>query len=110
MPRQCTICCHPNRRAIEAALQGKTSLRTVAVGWSVSKTALLRHRKTHLATVPGMPQNAQELQPTTGGPQPRTAPLAPAGGRAAGPTVDVTHVQRQALETYYTAVRYASRA
>src|SRR5262245_10337840 len=53
MPRPCTICTHSDRRAIDAALHGGLSLRTIAVRWSVSKTSLLRHRGTHLRTAPG---------------------------------------------------------
>jgi hypothetical protein len=52
MPRVCTLCIHPDRQAIETALHGGTSLRTIAAAWSVSKTALLRHRDAHGGTAP----------------------------------------------------------
>ena len=48
MPQTCTICKNPNREAIEAELLGTESLRTIAVRWSVSKSALLRHKAGHL--------------------------------------------------------------
>jgi hypothetical protein len=52
MSRTCTICSHESREAINAALLGSESLRGIAGRWSVSKTALLRHKADHLpATV-----------------------------------------------------------
>ncbi|MGE5618095.1 MAG: hypothetical protein ACM3US_02425 [Sphingomonadaceae bacterium] len=48
MPRTCTVCQHPQRGDIEAALLAQGSLRTIADRWSVSKTALIRHRDDHL--------------------------------------------------------------
>jgi hypothetical protein len=48
MPRKCTICSHPSQEEINAALLGPESLRTTASRWSVSKTALLRHKADHL--------------------------------------------------------------
>jgi len=43
MPRTCSLCTHPDRFEVEAALRAGTPLRTIAARWSVSKTALLRH-------------------------------------------------------------------
>lgn len=48
MPRTCTLCNHPNHAEIDRALLAGTPLRTIADRWSVSKTALLRH-KPHIA-------------------------------------------------------------
>ena len=48
MPNTCTVCKHPSRDAINAALLGPDSLRKIAARWSVSKTALLRHKAAHL--------------------------------------------------------------
>jgi hypothetical protein len=49
MPRTCTVCCHPERGAIDAALvSGGEPFRTIADQWSVSKTALIRHKADHL--------------------------------------------------------------
>jgi hypothetical protein len=48
MSRTCTVCKHPSRDAINAAILGTDSLRTIAARWSVSKTALLRHKADHL--------------------------------------------------------------
>src|SRR6266511_3423048 len=49
MPRRCSICAHPERDAIDAALiAGIGSIRSIAPLYSVSLTALLRHRDAHL--------------------------------------------------------------
>jgi hypothetical protein len=48
MSRTCTACKHPNREEIDAALLGTDSLRKIAARWSVSKTALMRHKAAHL--------------------------------------------------------------
>src|ERR1700683_2490164 len=48
MPRKCTICNRQDRDAIDSALLGAESFRTIASRWSVSKTALLRHKADHL--------------------------------------------------------------
>jgi len=50
MARTCTICTHQERVAINEALLGIDSLRTIADRWSVSKTALIRHKTDHLPT------------------------------------------------------------
>lgn len=44
MPQTCTVCRHTERAAIDAALLAGTPLRTIADQWTVSKTALIRHR------------------------------------------------------------------
>ena len=43
MPRACTVCAHPKRTAIEAALAAGESQREVAARFGLSKTALVRH-------------------------------------------------------------------
>jgi hypothetical protein len=48
MSRTCTICNHPEREEINVALLGPDSFRKIAARWSVSKTALLRHKADHL--------------------------------------------------------------
>jgi len=54
MPQHCTICHHPDHRAIDDTLAGGTSLRTIAARWAVSKTSLLRHRDTHRPPAPSL--------------------------------------------------------
>jgi hypothetical protein len=48
MSRTCTVCKHPNLDELNAALLGTDSLRKIAVRWSLSKTALMRHKAAHL--------------------------------------------------------------
>ncbi len=61
MPRQCTICTHPERDAIDAALIAQQSLRDIARQYRVSKDALARHRE-HLA---GALVQAKEVEDVT---------------------------------------------
>ena len=48
MPRVCTICGHKSRTVIDKALVARQPFRTIAVQYSVSKTALIRHHDDHL--------------------------------------------------------------
>jgi hypothetical protein len=45
--RPCTICGHPNRAAIEAAVTSGTSLRAIARANGISARSLVRHRDNH---------------------------------------------------------------
>jgi hypothetical protein len=45
VPRVCTICRHERREEIDRALLSRAPLRTIADRWSVSKTAVIRHRE-----------------------------------------------------------------
>ena len=60
MPRRCTICDHADRDAIDSALMENESLRTIADHWSVSKTALLRHKADHLPAHLAKAKRAEE--------------------------------------------------
>lgn len=44
MPPTCTICRHPNRAEIEAALASRTPLRNIAVRYGTSLGSISRHR------------------------------------------------------------------
>jgi len=48
MPRKCTVCDHPHRAEIDAAIVEGTSLRVVAGHASLSFAAMQRHAKAHL--------------------------------------------------------------
>lgn len=48
MPRKCSVCVHPERAEIEAAIVGQIAYRDIARQWGVSKDAVGRHRKAHL--------------------------------------------------------------
>lgn len=47
MPLPCSICSHPDLRAIDQALIGKTPLRKIAVTFNVGRTALSNHMHVH---------------------------------------------------------------
>jgi hypothetical protein len=46
--RPCTICRHPKRARIEAAVTAGTSLRMIRKSYGVSPPALMRHRDNHM--------------------------------------------------------------
>lgn len=48
MPRTCTVCVHPQRPAIDAALVRGEPLRNIAERFGTSATALHRHKAEHL--------------------------------------------------------------
>jgi hypothetical protein len=48
MPRTCTVCQHQDRSAIDSALIGNGPMRIIADRYGLSKTAVLRHKATHL--------------------------------------------------------------
>jgi hypothetical protein len=48
MPRSCPVCDHENLEEINAALASNERIRAIADRWSVSKTAVMRHRNEHL--------------------------------------------------------------
>ena len=48
MPRTCTICCHPERAAIDKSLVGGTPCREIAALYRVSPDAVERHAANHL--------------------------------------------------------------
>ncbi len=51
MPRSCTVCAHPERRAIYKALVAGGSLRDIAGQFGLSKSAVERHQAEHLPRV-----------------------------------------------------------
>jgi transposase-like protein len=61
MARLCTICSHPERSAIEAAILGGESMRRVAPVYGISDTALRRHRKDHLPIMLVQAHQAAEI-------------------------------------------------
>lgn len=60
MPRTCSICGHSERAAIDAAMAGAVSYRTIAQQYSVSPYALVRHKK-HIAGAIAQAQGDHEL-------------------------------------------------
>jgi hypothetical protein len=60
MPRTCTICTHPERDVIDAALVAGEAFRRVAARYKVTEQAIRRHRKAHLPEVLIKAQEAAE--------------------------------------------------
>ena len=61
MPRSCTICEHPEREAIDRALVGDASNRSVASLYDVSEAAVRRHKANHLPAKLLMAEQAAEV-------------------------------------------------
>jgi hypothetical protein len=61
MPRTCTVCAHANRPTIDRTLvAGQEALRTIADRFSVSKTALGRHKENHLPATLAVAREAEQ--------------------------------------------------
>lgn len=61
MPRTCTLCEHPEREAIDRALVGDASNRSVASLYDVSEAAVRRHKANHLPAKLVMATKAEEV-------------------------------------------------
>ena len=61
IPRSCTVCEHAEREAIDRALVGDASNRSVASPYDVSEAAVRRHKANHLPAKLVMAQAAEEL-------------------------------------------------
>jgi len=61
MPRSCTVCAHSEREAIDRALVGDASNRSVASLYDVSEAAVRRHKSNHLPAKLVMAANAEEV-------------------------------------------------
>jgi hypothetical protein len=61
MPRKCAICTHADKEAIDRALVGDASNRSVASLYDVSEAAVRRHKANHLPAKLAMAQQAEEV-------------------------------------------------
>jgi hypothetical protein len=61
MPRVCTVCEHRDREAIDRALVGSASNRSVASLYDVSEAAVRRHKANHLPAKLVMAERAAEM-------------------------------------------------
>ena len=61
MPRSCTVCEHPEKDAIDQALVGSASNRSVASIYDVSEAAVRRHKANHLPAKLAMAEQAAEV-------------------------------------------------
>ncbi len=60
MPRTCTICTHPERANIEAALTAGTSYRNIAKQFDVGFSSINRHAAEHIQETIKQTQTAKE--------------------------------------------------
>ena len=60
MPRTCTVCAHPERAAIEAALVAGTPYRHIASQHCVSYKAVERHKDAHIPAAIAQAQEARQ--------------------------------------------------
>lgn len=61
MPRRCSICTHPEKEAINKALiDGHEAFRPIAARFGLSKSALIRHKRSHLPATLALAQDAHE--------------------------------------------------
>lgn len=61
MPRQCTVCQHNEREAINRELAGNTAIPALAAKYRVSEDALLRHKANHLPRALAKAHEAEEV-------------------------------------------------
>ncbi len=61
MPRQCTVCHHNERDAINRELAGNTAIPALAAKYRVSEDALLRHKANHLPAALAKAHEAGEI-------------------------------------------------
>jgi hypothetical protein len=61
VPRECTVCAHPDREAIDRALVGDSSNLSVSSLFGVSESAVRRHKAKHLPAKLVMAQAAEEV-------------------------------------------------
>lgn len=61
MPRRCTVCDHPQREEIDMQLVCGESYRTIADRFRLSKTALIRHKESHIPDALVEAQDAGEV-------------------------------------------------
>jgi hypothetical protein len=61
MPRICTVCSHDARRAVDKALAGGASNRSLASLYDVSEAAMRRHARNHLPARLVLAEQAREV-------------------------------------------------
>jgi len=66
MPRRCTVCDHPQREEIDKQLVCGEPYRTIADRFRLSKTALLRHKESHIPDALVEAQDAGEVAQADG--------------------------------------------
>ena len=68
MAGKCRVCDHSDRAAIDKAIVTRSaSLRTIADRYGVSKTALIRHRDSHIPKLVQAAESARAMQAASSG-------------------------------------------
>ena len=62
MPRVCTVCAHDDRAAIDEAIVRRVPSRTIASLHSLDRSAILRHKDTHVSAALVTVQARREAQ------------------------------------------------
>ena len=62
MSRACSICSHPKRRDIDAAIAANVANRRIAATHGVTEAAVRRHIKAHLGELSEAVRNDQDVQ------------------------------------------------
>jgi hypothetical protein len=62
MPRRCSVCTHPHRQQIDQAIVSGNSYRTVAQQFTISRDAVVRHRR-HLSAAVINPLSSGQISP-----------------------------------------------
>lgn len=61
MTRVCTVCSHPDRKEIDRAILAGEPNRRIAAQWSLSETAVRRHKKDHIPKKVAKATEAREV-------------------------------------------------
>lgn len=59
MPRACSVCAHPKRQEVDAAISAATPYRDIARQYGLSKDAVARHASEHIAQAVAASQAAR---------------------------------------------------
>ncbi len=61
MPRRCTVCTHDLRDEVDRALVAGEPFRSIAARFGLSKTALIRHKRSHIPACLTLAHEAAEV-------------------------------------------------
>ena len=77
MPKPCSICAHPELAQINWAVLGRTSFRTLAARFGLSRSALSRHARAHPLNARGVVSRGNRRATRDSAPCPRCGALSP---------------------------------
>jgi hypothetical protein len=76
--RHCTVCFHPDREQLDAAILARTPFRSIAARYGMSDVSLIRHRNGHMAEQLAAAVEARRAEPEAEPPPGPHAAMAPA--------------------------------